>query len=67
MFEAGLAEMDMHVNEAGSDEESCGVDDSGACGSGYIQPNVANDSLFYKDIGHTVLTRGRVDYVAVLN
>jgi len=59
---SGFAEVDVHVDEAGGDEQAVGVDDG--VGAGAIGPEVGDLAVFEEEVGLFVEPVGRVDHPA---
>lgn len=59
---SGFAEVDVHVDEAGGDEQAVGVDDG--VGAGAIGPEVGDLAVFEEEVGLFVELVGRVDHPA---
>ena len=66
VFEAGLAQMDVHVDEAGRDDQSGGVEFGGAGGIDVLADG-GNAAVFDGDVADRVQTTGRVHHAAVAN
>ena len=66
VFEAGLAQMDVHVDEAGRDDEAGGVEFGGA-GGVEILADGGDAAVFDSDVADGVQTAGRVHHAAVAN
>ena len=66
VFEPGLAQMHVHVDEAGRDDQPGGVEHFGV-GGRQVRADALDDAVFDPDIGDGVVPGRRVDHAAVFN
>src|SRR5579885_1043257 len=66
MFEPRFAKMDMHVDEPGRDDRFGGIEHL-ASGRRKIYADLANHSVFYPDVAHTVQISRGIDHASVLD